>query len=130
MPPVIDQARLDEIKKTLKELPKLERAKSYNGPEALNALKKEIRALYRKGYDFKGIARILKKEGLSASAAKVKKILGTELGNNGSTAGLEAVSADDPDIPNIDANDTLKKGSAGKSVKNKNNEMEDHNESV
>ena len=75
MAPLIDQSRLQEIKKKLKELPKVEKVKTYSGPEALNALIKDIKMLARKGYDSKEIAKLLKQEGLSASAARVKKIL-------------------------------------------------------
>lgn len=83
MSPTIDISRLQEIKKKLKELPKIERVKTFSGPEALVALKKDIRALSRKGYDSKEIAKILKQEGLSVSSAKVKKILVDELPGNG-----------------------------------------------
>lgn len=75
MPPVIDFEKLQAIKKKLKEMPKQERVKTYSGPEALEALSKEIHALSRKGYNSKEIAGLLKQEGLSASSAKIKKIL-------------------------------------------------------
>lgn len=82
MPPVIDLSRLQEIKKKLKELPKVERVKTFSGPEALEALQKDIRALSRKGYDSKEITKILKQEGLAVSSAKVKKILVNETPEN------------------------------------------------
>lgn len=75
MPSVIDHSRLQDIKQKLKEMPKVEHAKTYRGPQALIALTREIRAMSRKGYGPKTIAEILKQEGLSASTAKVKKIL-------------------------------------------------------
>jgi len=81
---VIDQNKINEIKKKLKDLPRVERVKTYSGPEALEALQKEIRTLSRKGYDSKEIAKILKQEGLSASSAKIRKILVDESGENGS----------------------------------------------
>lgn len=82
MPPTIDLSRLQEIKKKLKALPKVEKVKTYNGAEALEVLKKDIKTLSRKGYDSKEITKILKQEGLSASVAKVKNILADEEGEN------------------------------------------------
>jgi hypothetical protein len=64
-----------EIKKKLKKLPKPDRVKTYTGPEALAALAAEIKDLSNNGYNPKEIAVILKQEGVSASAAKVKRIL-------------------------------------------------------
>ena len=96
MSPVIDEQKLQEIKKKLKELPKVERVRTYSGPEALAALGKEIKALTRKGYDSKEIAKILKQEGLAASAAKVKKIM-TDDHNNEPEGGEPKEPAGDAD---------------------------------
>lgn len=84
MPPVIDLPKLQEIRKKLKDLPRVPRVKTFSGPEALEALKKDLQAVSRKGYEPKEIAGILKQEGLSASAAKVRKILAGAGQGNGS----------------------------------------------
>lgn len=94
MPPVIDLPRLQEIRKKLRELPKAERVKTFSGPEALEALKKDIQALSRKGYYPKEIADFLKQEGLVASAGKVRKLLTEPENGNGSTDSPEAESAE------------------------------------
>lgn len=72
---ILDQARLDEIRAKLKELPKVEKVKKYSSQAALEALKPEVKALTKKGYDPKAIAKILKDEGVKVSAAKVKLII-------------------------------------------------------
>ncbi|MDL2226625.1 hypothetical protein LJB86_03095 [Deltaproteobacteria bacterium OttesenSCG-928-M10] len=99
MPPVIDMPRLQEIRKRLKALPKVEKVRTFSGPEALEALKEDIRALSRKGYGSKEIAMILKQEGLAASSAKVKKILadgGPVNNDNNEAAGNLSASSSAP----------------------------------
>lgn len=98
MPPVIDLPRLQEIRKKLKELPKAERVKTFSGPEALEALKKDIQALSRKGYYPKEIADFLKQEGLVASAGKVRKLLTEPEEGNGSPDRPEAEDANQPTL--------------------------------
>jgi hypothetical protein len=83
MSSAIDALRLLEIKKSLNKLPKPARVKTYTGQAALEALSKELKTLSKKGYNPKEIAEILKKEGLSASAAKVKRVLAGDAGPQG-----------------------------------------------
>lgn len=75
---VIDKAKIQEIRKKLKAMPKLEIAKKFNGQEALEALKEDIQALADKGYDCQAIAKILKQEGIRTSKAKVSDLLTDE----------------------------------------------------
>lgn len=101
MPPPskIDHPQLLEIKKRLRKLPRPHRVKTYTGQEALEALADEIRELSSNGYNPKEIAGLLKNEGLSASAAKVKRILAGEAGAQASKPeagpGLAASNGDD-----------------------------------
>jgi len=72
---VIDQDKINEIKVRLKALPPVN---IYTKQSAVEALSHEIMALYHKGYEPKQIAEILKKEGLSASATKMRRIIDEE----------------------------------------------------
>ena len=73
-----DKEKLNEIKKHLKALPKIEQPEVFNPIEALNFLKKELIRLHKKGYSPKEIVKHLKSAGLLVAVSRVKNYLAIE----------------------------------------------------